>query len=197
MITRYSGSKNCRLSVIDTWVPIAYRAPMSVTRLAALSVVSAPVLTLAFSSVSTPLAHADDTDSASGTPIAARASADDDVFTPGLTHAAGHGRGAITGVMQYNGASKDTTLDLNGEFQVFGPVRLVVRVDNVTDKARPGVGAAVQFLDEAKHGAAASAYFTYKAEGFTEVEGELEIAARGSESATERAAKRVTDIGAR
>ena len=50
----------------------------------------------------------------------------------------------------------------------------MLRVDNVTDKARPGIGAAVQFLDEGKHGAAASAYFTYKAEGFTEVEGELE-----------------------
>jgi hypothetical protein len=138
---------------------------MSVTRLAALS-----LLLSVWSSV----ARADDEDTASGTPVVARASADDDVFTPGLTHAAGHGRGAVTGVMLYNGASKNTTLDLNGEVQVFGPVRLVLRVDNVTDKARPGIGAAVQFLDEKKHGAAASAYFTYKAEGLTEVEGELE-----------------------
>jgi len=143
---------------------------MSVTRLAALSL----VLPLPLASVSISLAHADNDDTVNGAPIMARAPADDDVFTPGLTHAAGHGRGAFTGVMQYNGASKDTTLDLNGEVQVFGPVRLVLRVDNVTDKARPGIGAAVQFLDEAKHGAAASAYFTYKAEGFTEAEGELE-----------------------
>jgi hypothetical protein len=139
---------------------------MSVPRLAALSLV--------IPSLSLSVAYADDDDTASGTPIAARAPADDDVFTPGLTHAAGHGRGAVTGVVLYNGASKDTTLDLNGEVQVFGPVRLVLRVDNITDKARPGIGAAVQFLDEAKHGAAASAYFTYKAEGFTEGEGELE-----------------------
>jgi hypothetical protein len=57
---------------------------------------------------------------------------------------------------------------------VWGPFRLVLRVDNTTDKARPGIGAAAQFLTEAKHGVAASAYFSYKAEGFTEGEGELE-----------------------
>jgi len=139
---------------------------MSVTRLAFLAL----VVSSTWSSVS----RADDSDAASGTPVAARAPADDDVFTPGLTHAAAHGRGAAVGVVSFSGASDKTTLDLNGEVQVFGPVRLVLRVDNVTDTARPGIGAAVQFLDEAKHGAAASAYFTYKAEGFTEPEGELE-----------------------
>ena len=80
---------------------------MSVTRLAVISLVSS----LMWSSA----ARADDSDSASGTPIAARASADDDVFTPGLTHAAGHGRAAATGLVSYSGASSKTTLDLNGE----------------------------------------------------------------------------------
>jgi hypothetical protein len=140
---------------------------MSVPRLVVLSL----VLSSTWSSVS----RADDDDAASGTPIAARPSADDDVFTPGLTHAAAHGRGSLVSAVSYNGASDDTRLDLNGEVQVIGPLRLVLRVDNVTDKARPGIGAALQFLDEAKHGAAASAYFTYKAEGFTEAEGELEL----------------------
>jgi hypothetical protein len=146
---------------------ITYRSRMLVTRLA--------ILSLVLSSTWSSVARGDDSDAASGTPIAARPSADDDVFTPGLTHAAAHGRGAAVGVVSYNGASDKTTLDFNGEVQVFGPLRLVLRVDNVTDKARPGIGAAVQFLDEAKHGAAASAYFTYKAEGFTEAEGELEL----------------------
>jgi hypothetical protein len=146
---------------------IAYRPRMLVTRLA--------VLSLALSSTWSSVSRADDDDAASGTPIAARPSADDDVFTPGLTHAAAHGRGAMVGTVSYSGASDKTTLDLNGEVQVLGPLRLVLRVDNVTDTARPGIGAAVQFLDEAKHGAAASAYFTYKAEGFTEPEGELEL----------------------
>jgi hypothetical protein len=140
---------------------------MSMTRLA--------VLSLVLSSIWSSVSRADDSDAASGTPIAARASADDDVFTPGLTHAAAHGRGSAIGTVSYSGASDNTTLDLDGEVQVFGPLRLVLRVDNATDTARPGIGAAVQFLDEAKHGAAASAYFTYKAEGFTEPEGELEL----------------------
>lgn len=107
-------------------------------------------------------------------PIAARAPAVDDAFTPGLTRSSGQGRGITTGVVSWNGASKKTTVDLNGEVHLFGPVRLVLRVDNVFDKARPGIGAAVQWLDERKHGVSSSAYFSYKAEGFTQAEGELE-----------------------
>src|SRR5262249_42463200 len=56
--------------------------------------------------------------------------------------------------------------------------RLVLRVDNVFatsgGKARPGIGAAVQLLDERKHGVASSAYLSFKTEGFTETEGEIE-----------------------
>jgi hypothetical protein len=81
-------------------------------------------------------------------------------------------------VASWNGASHTTSVDINGEVQIYGPLRLVLRVDNalnnVSAKARPGIGGAVQFLSEAKHGVAASAYFVYKAEGFTEAEGELE-----------------------
>jgi hypothetical protein len=132
------------------------------------------VLALVISSAGAPLASAEVVDDAPQEPIIARAPANDDVFTPGLTHAATQGRGFATGAMTYNGASKKTTVDLNGEVQVFGPVRLVLRVDNVFDKARPGIGAAVQWLDERKHGVSSSAYFSYKAEGFTEPEGELE-----------------------
>jgi len=36
------------------------------------------------------------------------------------------------------------------------------------------IGAAVQLLDERKHGVASSLYVSYKAEGFTEAEGEIE-----------------------
>lgn len=100
--------------------------------------------------------------------------ANDDGITPGLTRAAGHGAGIVTSTLGYNGASRDTTLDVNAEVQVWGPFRLVLRVDNITVKARPGIGAAAQVLDETRHGVAGSAYFAYKAEGFTEAEGELE-----------------------
>lgn len=106
--------------------------------------------------------------------MTARGSANADGLTPGLTGAVMQDRGIVTSTLTYNGASKDTTLDFHGELTVWGPFRLVLRVDNTTDKARPGIGGAAQFLDETKHGVAASAYFTYKAEGFTEGEGELE-----------------------
>jgi hypothetical protein len=141
---------------------------MSVMRLAALS--------FALSLVWPALSWADDVDEAGEATIVARAPADADAFTPGLTRSSAQGRGITTGVVSYNGASKKTTVDLNGEVQLFGPVRLVLRVDNVFEgsNARPGIGAAVQWLDEGKHGVSSSAYFSYKAEGFTEPEGELE-----------------------
>jgi len=113
-------------------------ALMSVMRFAAVSV--------AFSSVCPALPWADDVDGADAETIAAHAPADADAFTPGLTRSSAQGRGITTGAVSWNGASKKTTVDLNGEVQLFGPVRLVLRVDNVFDTARPGIGAAVQWL---------------------------------------------------
>jgi hypothetical protein len=142
---------------------------MSLTRLAVLSLVlSGPVS----------LAYADVADDTAEPTIAARAPANEDSFTPGLTHSVGPERavGGITTTL--DGARHSNTVDLNGEIHVFGPFRLVLRVDNVFEggggNARPGIGAAVQLLDERKHGVAGSAYVQYKAEGFTEGEGEIE-----------------------
>jgi hypothetical protein len=132
------------------------------------------VLSLVISSAPWSLARAEHLDEPADEPIAARASANDDSFMPGLTHSSLQGRGITTGTLQWNGASHSTEMDLNGEVQIYGPLRLVLRVDNLTVKARPGIGAAVQWLDERKHGVSSSAYFSYKAEGFTEAEGELE-----------------------
>src|ERR1044071_8063581 len=149
--------------------PITYRARMSLHRLLLSS-----LLVLAPASLAYAGSEADDTPAA----IAARGPANDYSFTPGLTHASGPARAGIVSALTLNGAAHTTTLDLNGEVQVWGPFRLVLRVDNATasdnGKARPGIGAAVQMLDEGKHGVAGSAYFSYKAEGFTEAEGELE-----------------------
>jgi len=140
---------------------------MSLTRLAVLSSLLLPAS----------FAYAETTDE-TAPDIAARAPANDDAFTPALTHSSWQGRGAVTATFNVNGASKINTLDLNGEFHVFGPFRLVLRVDNVLGdsggNARPGIGAAVQMLDERKHGVSGSAYLSYKAEGFTEGEGEIE-----------------------
>jgi len=107
-------------------------------------------------------------------PVSARTAANEDSVTPGLTRSAASGLGIITSTVAYNGASEDTALDFNGEIHVWGPFRLVLRVDNVADKARPGIGAAWQFLDGANESTTGSLYFSYKAEGFTEGEGELE-----------------------
>ena len=137
-----------------------------------MSVIRMAVLSVAISSVWARMARADADETAET--VTARPAADDDLFTPALTHSTTQGRAFATGVMQWNGAQHKTTADLNAEVQVYGPFRLVLRVDNVLDVARPGIGGAVQWLSEAKHGVSSSAYFVYKAEGFTETEGELE-----------------------
>ena len=141
---------------------------MSRIRLAVLSLLLLPAS----------LAYAEVTDGPAEEPTAARAPANEDSFTPGLTHASAVSRAIATATATLDGAKHANTVDLNGEITVFGPVRLVLRVDNVfaggTGKARPGIGAAVQLLDERKQGVAGSAYLSYKAEGFTEAEGEIE-----------------------
>src|ERR1043166_2757663 len=156
-------------TLIDTLTTIAYRAPMSLHRL---------ILSSIFLLAWAPLAHAETADEAAAADVAAREPANGDSFTPGLTHASGPPLAGIGSTLTLNGAAHTTTLDMNGEIQIWGPFRLVLRVDNVTannnGKARPGIGGAAQFLDERKHGVAGSAYVSYKAEGFTEGEGEIE-----------------------
>ncbi|HEX8110887.1 MAG TPA: hypothetical protein VF516_24310 [Kofleriaceae bacterium] len=129
--------------------------------------------------LSASLARADVADdSANEGAASAHAAANDDSFTPGLTHATGPLLAGVAATATLDGASHTNTVDLNGEVHVWGPARLVLRVDNVFaangGKARPGIGAAVQLLDERKHGVASSAYVSYRAEGFTEAEGEIE-----------------------
>jgi hypothetical protein len=139
--------------------------------------ISASALVFAFACAASSTARGDGGDPSAEAPTApvdARPAAKDHGFTPGLARAAAPGVGIATSTVTYDGATDDTALDVRGELRVWGPFRLVLRVDNVTDKARPGVGAAAQILDEGRHGVAGSAYFTYKAEGFTEAEGELE-----------------------
>jgi len=105
--------------------------------------------------------------------IAARL-ADQAAFTPGLSRAEGGGS-FINAVTSWSGASDRVQVDATGEAQLVGPVRLVVRVqDAFGETARPGLGVAVQVLDERRHGAAGTAYLQYKTEGFSEPEGELE-----------------------
>jgi hypothetical protein len=149
---------------------------MRVTRWLALSFLA--FLAFIVSSLWPAASRADEADAPNQELSVARAAANDDAFTPGLAKSAGKGRAFAAGVVSYDSALRKTALDLNGDVQLFGPVRLTLRVDNVTGgnggNARPGIGAAVQFLDEGKHGVSSTAYFAYKAEGFAEAEGELE-----------------------
>jgi hypothetical protein len=100
--------------------------------------------------------------------------ADDSSFIPNL-QAANHTTDVLAlATTTYDRATRATTLDLRGELKLYKALHLVLRVDNLTDHGRPGIGAAYQFLSEARHGVASTAYLVYKTEGFTEVEGEIE-----------------------
>jgi hypothetical protein len=115
------------------------------------------------------VSRAETTDTSAEPERVTRAAAIDDVFTPLLKGAESHGQAIATAVAQYNGASSQTTVDLNGEIQIIGPLRLVLRVDSIgapgERAGRPGIGAAVQLLTERTFGVSSSAYFVYKAEG--------------------------------
>jgi hypothetical protein len=77
-----------------------------------------------------------DRDVADTSAMTARVAAQDNAFTPAITHAAGHGAGYVVALGGWNGAEHRTTLDVNGEAQLFGPVRLVLRVANEFDVPR-------------------------------------------------------------
>jgi hypothetical protein len=100
--------------------------------------------------------------------------ADDSSFVPNL-QPANHTTDVLAlATTNYDRATRATTLDLRGELAVYKGLRLVLRVDNIADHGRPGAGASYQFLSEARHGIASTAYLVYKTEGFTEAEGEVE-----------------------
>lgn len=100
--------------------------------------------------------------------------ADDSSFVPNL-QPANHASDVLAlATTTYDRATRATTLDLRGELRLYKDLRLVLRVDNLADHGRPGIGASYQFLSEARHGIASTAYLVYKTEGFTEVEGEIE-----------------------
>ena len=101
----------------------------------------------------------------------------DAAFTPGVLRAHdGDNTGFVVAATEFNGASDRVRLDVLGEVRVYGRVRAIAKVaDAFRDVARPGGGIAVQWLDERRHGVAATAYVFFKTEGFSEPEGELEV----------------------
>jgi hypothetical protein len=100
--------------------------------------------------------------------------AQDAAFAPTVARADTRGDGLVTAAMNYDRATRASTLDLAGDLKLIDALHLVLRVDNVASHGRPGIGGSYQFLSEAKQGVSSTAYLVYKTEGFTEVEGEFE-----------------------
>lgn len=132
-------------------------------------------LALVFLVMATAPALAEDDTAAPSTPKPSTFDmANDAAFAPGMQPANNTSDVRMLAVSNYNRTTRASTLDLVGELGVYQGLHLVLRVDNVASHGRPGVGAAYQFLSEAKHGVSSTAYLVYKTEGFTEVEGEIE-----------------------
>lgn len=134
-----------------------------------------PLFALAILTVSTP-AFADELGVSRSIENETNNLAADSAFTPNLfrAHNDATGYAVIDTTLDTRGDTR-VQVDARGEVNVYGPFRLLVTVQDVfRDTARPGIGAAVQILEEAKHGVSFSGYLQYKPEGFTEPEGEVE-----------------------
>jgi len=132
-------------------------------------------LALVLMVVSAAPAWADNDDTVTTTPAPTTfEQAQDSSFAPSMQPANNNSDVRALATSNYNRTTRETTLDLIGELKVYDHLHLVLRVDNIATHGRPGVGAAYQFLSEAKHGVSSTAYLVYKTEGFTEVEGEIE-----------------------
>lgn len=124
------------------------------------------------------VAHAETPSSSLDAAAVADQLAADAAWSPLLLHAGGVGRGFAVGSTSYRTTTEQATVDVAGEVHLWGRLGLVLRVDDaISDSARPGIGAALRLLDERHHGVDLTGYLLYKAEGFTEPEGELEAAA--------------------
>jgi hypothetical protein len=76
----------------------------------------------------------------------------------------------------YDSAGRNARLVSYAEARVYGPfaLRFGAQSNTVTGEVAPSLGGRVQFLSQANHELDAAAFLAYNAEGFTELEGELE-----------------------
>jgi hypothetical protein len=82
---------------------------------------------------------------------------------------AGDGGGFVLGQSDWN-STEGLSITAGAEVPVWRRLRAVLRVDDLGNAGRPGAGVAVPLAPYA------SAYLLYKAEGFSEPEGEIEAA---------------------
>jgi hypothetical protein len=78
----------------------------------------------------------------------------------------------------YDGAKEAGRLESFAEVRVYGPFafRFGVRSEDVSERVSPSATARVQLLSLANHGIDGGVSLAYKAEGFNELEGEIELA---------------------
>jgi hypothetical protein len=96
----------------------------------------------------------------------------------GLPAARDHLRAVATGFGGYDGAREAGVLEFQAAVRLFGPVSIHgggVYVSSADD-VRPSLGAMVQLLEQERRGVDASLSVTYRPEGLTEPEGEIETA---------------------
>jgi hypothetical protein len=82
--------------------------------------------------------------------------------------------GAVSG--GYDSATVAPQFASFAEARVYGPfaARVAVTTDLEGEALRPSLAGRAQFLDQQRHGVSAAATLAFKAEGFTEPEGEIE-----------------------
>jgi len=107
--------------------------------------------------------------------VVARA-AESGQFLP-LTAAATVGQTAAvaSGYAGYDGAL-GAVMESHAEVRLWGPIALrgAAELGDTSRRVRPSIGARAQLLSQARHGVDGALSVTYRAEGFTEGEGEIE-----------------------
>lgn len=101
----------------------------------------------------------------------------DGVFTPlSLPARVGTTRAFAWGNGGYDSARKGAVADTAAEVQLWGPIALRggATYSNDSDRMRPSVGLRAQVLRQESSGVDGTVSVFYKAEGFTEAEGEIE-----------------------
>jgi hypothetical protein len=88
----------------------------------------------------------------------------------------GSTRALAWGLGGYDGSRRSAVVDAVAEAHLAGPVALRggATYDASGKRMRPSIGARVQFLRQESHGLDGALSMFYKAEGFTEAEGEIE-----------------------
>jgi hypothetical protein len=123
-----------------------------------------------------PVAESDAPETPPFAPSAVTRAAAAGQFLP-LTYAATDGETAAVacGYAGYDGAL-GAVMESHAEVRLWGPIALrgAAELGDTSRRVRPSIGARVQLLSEARHGVDGAISVTYRAEGFTEAEGEIE-----------------------